>query len=117
MSGAEDTFESRGRQDAAVQVLELARFNAKESCCKVPAEQGSSCPAVSMSKDFVQTFPLRGTDSKWAVWIPQDKHISSESFGENSIKKGVGTRIEWVEEYQQNLGIGDSDQWFVHNGR
>lgn len=44
----------------------------------------------------------------------QDKHIPLEGFGENGIEERVGTGVKWVEENEQDFGVGDSDERLVH---
>ena len=57
---------------------------------------------------------LAFTDAKLAE---QHKHIPLEGFGENGIEEWIGTGVKWVEEDQQDFGIGDGDERLVHKGR
>ena len=57
---------------------------------------------------------LAFTDAKLAE---QDKHIPLEGFGENGIEEWIGTGVKWVEEDQQDFGIGNGDERLVHKGR
>lgn len=54
---------------------------------------------------------LAFTDAELAE---QDKHISLEGFGENGIEEWIGTGVKWIEENQQDFGVGDSNERLVH---
>ena len=56
---------------------------------------------------------LAFTDAKLAE---QHKHIPLEGFGENGIEEWIGTGVKWVEEDQQDFGIGNGDERLVHKG-
>ena len=63
----------------------------------------NSLTPVSLSLTF--------TDTKLAE---QDKHIPLEGFGENGIEEWIGTGVKWVEENQQDFGVGNGDERLVH---
>lgn len=57
---------------------------------------------------------LAFTDAKLAE---QDKYISLEGLGENSIEEWIGTGVKWIEENQQDFGVANSDKRLVHKCR
>lgn len=46
----------------------------------------------------------------------QDEDVAAERLGEDGVEEGVGTRVERVEEHQQDLGIGHGDERAVQHG-
>lgn len=43
--------------------------------------------------------------------------ILSESLGEDSVKEGIGTRVDGEEEHEQDLGVSDRDQGDLERSR
>lgn len=52
-----------------------------------------------------------------AVLTEQQQHIPAVLLGEQGVHVGVGARVQWVEEDEQDLGVGDVDERVSGNGR